>query len=229
MRARSPRTLVSVALAAAALVAGCSSDDSSGPTPQQLERQLLESTDLGPEWIETSRGPFDRREDEHPSIDPGLWCPTAETDAELLVNLAGERGADAELEIARPDALFIGVRQQLWSNDAVDDYLAAAAAAVGRCDGATWTDDDGTSFESARLDWPTVGDESVHWAVTTVDPTPSGDAVWRMTSSVVRIGDAVMVLQQADARRGDAPAPDDAAERQDLLQIAVTRYNATVD
>lgn len=229
MRARSVRSLLFVALLTASVAVGCGGGGNAGPTPQQLERVLLESTDLGPEWIETSRGPFDRRDDEHPSIDPALWCPDATAESEVLANLAGERGADAELEIARPEALFIGVRQQLWSNDAATDYLASADGAVERCDGTTWTDDDGNSFASARLDWPVVGDQAVHWSVTTVDPMPSGDAVWRMTLSVVRFGDVVMVLQQADARRDDSAAAEDDVERRDLLRIAVDRYLATAD
>jgi hypothetical protein len=161
-------------------------------TPQQLSNALLTASDLGDGWTEMQRDLFTTREPENPSIDPSLWCPDA--DADGLVMLAGQEGADVELSLGTPEALFL-VRQQAWTNADVDRYFAAATAAVAACVGVTWDDgDDNTYTLQPSTTMPTIGDESISWTVT-VELEDTNRTASFADQTIARFGDVVMVIQ----------------------------------
>jgi hypothetical protein len=160
-------------------------------TPQQLSGALLTMSDLGTGWTESQRDVFTTRQPENPSIDPSLWC--AAGNGEQLATLAGQEGADVELSLGANRVAYM-IRQQAWTNTAVEQYLSSVKAAVGACSGVTWKDGDGNSYTLQPLTAPKIGDDSIAWTVTIelIGPTP-------MTSfsqlTAARFGSAMMVLQ----------------------------------
>lgn len=81
-------------------VAGCSrSAEGQKPTPAMLSDALPTITDMSGSWNESQRQVFTSRGAENPSIDPSLWCPQASQVTKNLVTLAGQSGADVEMEL----------------------------------------------------------------------------------------------------------------------------------
>jgi hypothetical protein len=180
-------------------------------TPQQLSNALLTASDLGDGWTEMQRDMFTTREPENPSIDPSLWCPAA--DADGLAALAGQEGADVELSLGTPEALFL-VRQQAWTNADVDRYLAAATAAVATCLGVTWDDGAGNTYTlQPSTTMPTIGDESISWTVT-VELEDTNRTASFADQTIARLGDVVMVIQG-----GGSMTTSPAATAPDLVPI----------
>lgn len=197
---RSRRTLVTC-LGVVALTLGTSSclfkTASTGADPENLSEQLLGVTDLESKWNETQRQVFTDRGNENPSIDASMMCPEAKATADTFANLAGDRGADVEMEMKGVTAGAILLREQAWSNENAKNFLAAVKEAVTLCDGKEWTDDMGVTNSVAVLEDPKVGDDSVSWANESSPPASVGkekpSGVGR--NMVTRIGDVVLVLQ----------------------------------
>lgn len=195
------RKAVTACLAIAALSVGTSSclfkTASTAADPENLSKQLLEVTDLESKWNETQRQVFTTRGNENPSIDSSMMCPEAKSTADTFATLAGDRGADVEMEMKGVSAGGILMREQAWSNENAKNFLAAVKEAAALCDGKEWTDDSGVTNSIEILEDAKLGDESVGWANESSPPAnlgkekPSG--VGR--NIVVRIGDVVLVLQ----------------------------------
>ncbi len=132
--------LIGLALMSLALAA-CGSDGTASTTTttvsmtitaRQLSDALLTTSDLGTGWTETQRDTFATRQPENPSIDPSLWCPAGKGDQ--LVALAGQEGADVELNLGTTDSPYM-VRQQAWTNADVEQYFTSVKAAIAACSG----------------------------------------------------------------------------------------------
>lgn len=176
-------------------------------TTQQLSDALLTTADLGTGWTETQRTVFATREPENPSIDPSLWCPAA--DGAGLVALAGDEGADVELQLGSPQTPFM-VRQQAWTNADVARYLTATTAAVAACTGTSWTDSDGNTYRlEPSTTAPAIGDESVSWKVT-IELTAPDQPLSFTEQTVARFGEVLMVIQAGATMTTspDATAPN---------------------
>lgn len=190
-----------VLLALAAVLPACKSGGGSNPlTPQQLSAGLLTMADVKYEWNETQRQTFDPRGNENPSIDPSMFCPDAASDASSLQTLAGDAGADVEMEAKGITGGARLLRQQAWSDDNAIDYVTAVKAAVEACDGKSWTDEGGATTTFDALDDAGVGDESVGFASTITPPPGTEKQKYESRGRliVVRQGDIVMVLQAGD-------------------------------
>ena len=81
-----------------ALVAACGDSSSNLPTPKELSDALPMVTDMPDTWNESQRQVFEKREAENPSIDPSIWCSEAKDASANLLTLAGESGADVEMQ-----------------------------------------------------------------------------------------------------------------------------------
>ena len=203
---------VSSLIAVAVLVASCQTS-SGNPSPAEIGDGLLAVTDLDTEWRETQRDVFDERGVENPVLDAGAFCPAAEVAAGELDTLAGQAGADVEFQKKDGSA---AIRLQAWSNAETASFDDAVSTAAGICDGATWTDESGATATFTVVVGPDVGDSSVHWSTTIVptnDTSDMGDKGDKATStgrtSVVRWGDAVMVLQYGTFGSGASATIDD--------------------
>ena len=178
-------------------MAGCTK--SADKSPEGLSGRLLGIADMPGEWRETQRDVFAQRSNENPSIDPSVWCPKASAEVEKLTTLAGNAGADVEMQ-AESSGVEIPrlMRLQAWRNDAVREYFATLQTVVNICDGAKWNADPGVSEEMWKIDGPEVGDESVSWGSTTVPPSGTDKAKANGRTTVARLGEVIMVLQIGD-------------------------------
>lgn len=193
--------LVLTAVLCSAILLGCTkSAEGQKPTPSMISDVLLTITDMEGDWGETQRESFDQREPENPSIDPSVWCPEANEVAKDLVDLAGQSGADVEMQMHGIDDGARMMRLQAWSNDDVDAYFANASEAARICDGKTITDDDGVTSTFAIVENRDIGDESISWVQITTPPEGTGqdkfETVGRTT--IARFGGIIMVLQIGD-------------------------------
>lgn len=209
------------------VLAACGDDGNEARmhTPEALSAVLLTADDLGPGWTEQQRDTFTTREPENPSIDGSLWCPDAAKQDASLQKLAGDAGADVELEQAQGRGWFQSLRQQAWSNSDVSEYFKTARAAIKACTGATWTSE-GAEYTIEPLAGPMVGDESVSTSVVIVNPSPGGDMVSRSRISIARFGTALMVLQQGDVQSVDAKSQPTETEWQVSLEKAAAKIAA---
>lgn len=206
------RVMVSIAVLA---VAGCTqSVNDAGPTPSDLSDALLTVTDLGSGWNETQRQFFDVRSNENPSIDGSQLCSDAAAQSGMLTELAGQAGADVEMNYSGDGDGARFMRLQAWSNEDAEEYLDAIAAVVAICDGVTETDDIGVVSSTDSLTGRSIGDDSVSWSTRVVPPPDTQkdkfESVGRTT--VARFGEVVMVLQLGDANfagSAEAMAEDD--------------------
>lgn len=180
-----------------ALVAGCTK--SADKSPEGLAQGLLDITDMPGDWQETQRDVFTSRTNENPSIDPSIWCPNGSDEAAGLVELAGDAGADVEMQMQVDNAEVPRLmRLQAWRNESVRQYFAQVVTVVNICDAATWTEDPGVTQEMWKIDGPEVGDESVSWGSGLVPPKGKEMAASTGRTTVARIGDVIMVLQIGD-------------------------------
>jgi len=189
--------LVAVLLLGGVGLVGCTK--SADQSPEGLSKGLLDITDMPGEWRETQRDIYDTRSNENPSIDPSTWCPDGADEAAGLEALAGDAGADVEMQM-QVDGNEVPrlMRLQAWRNDSVRQYFAQILTVVNVCDNAKWTQDPGVTQEVRKIDGPDVGDESVSWGTSLVPP--EGKEVARSTgyTTVARIGEVIMVLQIGD-------------------------------
>ena len=184
-----------------AIGAGCTTnEEDSFPTPSQLSDALLTVTDMESGWEESQRQVFDTRSNENPSIDPSIWCAEAADASKNLETLAGDAGADVEMNWTKNESPRM-MRLQAWSNADAKDYMKDAKASAEACDGVTNTDSNDVTTETEMITNRSIGDESVSWSEKTVPPAGTeGDkfeSIGRTT--VARFGDIVMVLQLGDA------------------------------
>ena len=134
--ARGKGSTLAVALSCVALgLSGCTK--SADTSPEGLAGGLLDITDMPGDWQETQRDVFETRGDENPSIDPSTWCPEASDAAAGLDDLAGDAGADVEMQM-QIDGKEIPrlMRLQVWRNDDVRTYFADVLTVLNICDGA---------------------------------------------------------------------------------------------
>ena len=209
-------------------VTGCTkSATGQKPTPAMLSDALPSITDMPGSWSETQRQVFDERGVENPSIDPSVWCDEASQVAENLIALAGEAGADVEMEAEVADGGARMMRLQAWSNDDVSAYVTDVAEAVGICDGRSVTDRDGVSRSWEVIDDRQIGDESVSWIETTVPPedvlAEKFSSIGRTT--VARFGDLVMVLQLGDANFSGRTEPMAEEDWWTIVELAGQRLD----
>lgn len=167
---------------------------------EDLSRGLLTVTDMPKGWEETQRQVFETRGNENPSIDPSVWCKESVGDSAGLVALAGDSGADVEMNWAQGTGPRM-MRLQAWSNKDASSYFVAAKKSAESCDGVTATDASGVTTETQLITGRTVGDESVSWSDRTTPPQSivkdKFESVGRTT--VARFGKTIMVLQLGDA------------------------------
>lgn len=217
------------AVVAVCVLAGsaCTKSGSGNPSPGELADALLTVTDLDSQWNETQRQVFDERGNENPSLDPSMWCPDAKTIATPLVDLAGQAGADVEMEYKGLTGNARMLRQQAWSNADAKDYLATIKETVTLCDGKKWTDESGATTDFSNVTEPDVGDEAVSWSSTLTPPTGAEKEKYTAKGHVVvvRFNDVVMVLQAGDfSPEGTGKSMTD-AEWLDLVDRAVAKVD----
>jgi nitrous oxide reductase accessory protein NosL len=191
-----------VALVVSFAVVGCTrSAEGQMPTPAMISDALPTITDMPGDWRETQRQAFDTRGPENPSIDPSVWCPQAEMVTGNLVELAGDSGADVEMQELDETSVSRLMRLQAWANDDSENYYADAKEAVRICDGTTTTDESGAVTSTAIVEDRDIGDESISWSQTTTPPegTQKDKMEWISRTTIARFGAIVMVLQLGDA------------------------------
>jgi hypothetical protein len=188
--------LTGVLLAAVAII-GCTK--SADKSPAALSKGLLDITDMPGDWRESQRDVFQVRGPENPSIDPSTWCPDGADEAAGLEGLAGDAGADVEMQMqVAGDEVPRLMRLQAWRNDSVREYFEQVLTVVNVCDGAKWTEEPGVTQEVWKVDGPDVGDEAVSWATGLMPPAGKEMARSSGYTTVARIGEVIMVLQIGD-------------------------------
>ena len=212
-------------LAAVALVvlASCTkSAEGQIPTPDMLSDALPTITEMPGDWRETQRQVFSERSAENPSIDPSVWCPDASTVTKNLVDLAGDSGADVEMQAVMVAGTPRLMRLQAWANDEVEAYYRDAKEAVRICDGKNVTDEDGVMNVYDVIQARDIGDESISWMQTTTPPASAGEEKRSSTgrTTIARFGSIVMILQLGDvAQVGTSNTmPED--EWWDIVELA---------
>jgi hypothetical protein len=207
-------------------LAGCQrSIEKQVVTPATISEALPSITDMPGDWDETQRQVFDERGPENPSIDPSVWCPAAADLGDELVVLAGQSGADVEMQAESASGSPRMMRLQAWTNGDVDEYFDTAEEAALRCDGATITDPNGTIETMSIIDGREIGDESVSWEQT-VTPPPGlqGDKFQTVgRTTIARFGSIVMVLQLGDAAWTGDVVPLDEDEWWAIVELAGRR------
>lgn len=215
--------LLSSVCVALALVAGCTREaEGQLPTPEMISDALPTITDMPGEWKETQRQFFDTRSNENPSIDPSVWCPAAEMVTKNLVDLAGESGADVEMQAETPSETARLMRLQAWANDDVEDYFRDAKEAVRICDGEKVTDASGATEEYSIVANRDIGDESISWMQTTTPPPSTQQDKFQSIgrTTIARFGSIVMVMQIGDAAFTDKVVTMDEDEWWALVELA---------
>jgi hypothetical protein len=182
------------------------------PTPAMISEALPTITDMPGKWDETQRQVFETREPENPSIDPSVWCPDSDMVTKNLVELAGESGADVEMQDRTDSGSIRMMRLQAWANDDVEAYFRDAREAVRICDDAEVTVEPGVTESYSVIEARDIGDESISWMQTTTPPPATqGDkleVVGRTT--IARFGSIIMVMQIGDAAfTGETAAMDE--------------------
>ncbi|MEY2969157.1 MAG: hypothetical protein RIQ64_1784 [Actinomycetota bacterium] len=204
------------------IVAGCTK--SADKSPEVLSKGLLDITDMPGEWAETQRDVFEFRGAENPSIDPSTWCPDGAGQAAGLESLAGDAGADVEMQMqADGDEVPRLMRLQAWRNDSVREYFEQVLTVVNMCDGAKWTEEPGVTQEVWKIDGPDVGDESVSWGTDLLPP--QGKEMARSTghTTVARIGEVIMVLQIGDFKTASMSTTLNDEEWREIVQRAADK------
>ena len=188
--------LVTIAFVSVA-VTGCTK--SADKSPEALSKGLLDITDMPGDWRESQRDVFEVRAAENPSIDPSTWCPDGADESAGLEELAGETGADVEMQMqVNGNEVPRLMRLQAWRNESVREYFEQVLTVVNICDGTKWTEEPGVTQEVWKVDGPEVGDESVSWATGLVPPAGKEMARSSGFTTVARIGEVIMVLQIGD-------------------------------
>lgn len=192
------------------------------PSPDDISNALPNITEMPGTWNETQRQVFESRSNENPSLDPSVWCTAADEVTKNLVDLAGDSGADVEMQADDTNDGARMMRLQAWSNDDVRAYLGDAAEAARICDGKSVVDADGVGRSWELIQGRDIGDESVSWTERTVPPEDTrGDkfeSIGRTT--IARFGDIVMVMQMGDANWTGTTEQMDEADWWAIVQLA---------
>ena len=169
-------------------------DDANYISPQELSQVLVEVGDLPAGWTETQRETFNVRELENPSLDNSLWCPKVANSKSELSNLAGDTGADVELEFRESNGVFVAMRLQAWSNADAKRYFSLATSMIEKCDGESWTDND-VEYTEKIVDGVQVGDSSISWQVDISSKNATVNFSSSNKLSMVLFGDVIALLQ----------------------------------
>lgn len=215
----STKTLVAVAILTCT---GCTK--SADTSPEGLARGLLGITDMPGDWQETQRDIFTTRGNENPSTDPSTWCPASSNEAAGLVDLAGQAGADVEMQM-QVDGEEVPrlMRLQAWRNDSTRLYFQEVLTVVNICDGAKWTEEPGVTTEMWKIDGPNVGEESVSWGTQLVPPEGKEQAASIGRTTVARIGEVIMVLQICDFTTASSVGELSDADWREIVQRAADK------
>ena len=204
------------------VVASCTrSAEGQLPTPDMLSDALPTITEMPGDWRETQRQVFTIRGPENPSIDPSIWCGDASELTQGLVDLAGDSGADVEMQAVMVAGTPRLMRLQAWANDDVEDYFRDAKEAVRICDGKTVTDEDGVTNVYDVIQARDIGDESVSWLQTTTPPASAGEEKRSSTgrTTIARFGSIVMVLQLGDVAQAGTSNAMSEDEWWDIVEL----------
>lgn len=220
----------SLVLAGSVLLAGCGLflKSEGQKSAEELSKGLLTVTDMPKGWEETQRQVFEKRSNENPSIDPSVWCAEAASSSGNLIGLAGDSGADVEMNWAGGKGPRM-MRLQAWSNKDANDYLSEVRRSAQACDGVTATDANGVTTETHLITGKSVGEESVSWSQT-VTPLASTqkdkfESIGRTT--VARFGKVVMVLQLGDAAPAGTASLMPESEWWSIVELAATKLSKT--
>jgi hypothetical protein len=192
------------------------------PTPEMLSNALPTITEMPGEWNETQRQVFAVRGNENPSIDPSVWCPNVTELTKDLVSLAGESGADVEMQAEMPDGQPRMMRLQAWANDDVKTYFRDAREAVQICNNVEVKDVSGVMEKYSVIEARDIGDESISWQQTTTPPESTQTEKFQTVSrtTIARFGSIIMVLQLGDmAFTGSTEAMDE-DDWWDIVELA---------
>lgn len=214
-----------VSAGALALVLGACAK-SVDKSPEGLSERLLGITDMPGTWRETQRDVFTTRANENPSIDPSIWCPKSADETAKLTGLAGDAGADVEMQM-EVDGKEVPrlMRLQAWRADNVRKYFETAQTVVNICDGAKWTEEPGVSQEMWKIDGPEVGDESVSWGSTMSPPESTDKASSSGRTTIARLGEVIMVLQIGDFTVGGTSKALGDDEWREIVQRAADKLS----
>ena len=205
------------------LMASCTrSAEGQFPTPEMLSNALPTITEMPGEWNETQRQVFAVRGNENPSIDPSVWCPNVTELTKDLVSLAGESGADVEMQAEMPDGQPRMMRLQAWANDDVKTYFRDAREAVQICNNVEVKDVSGVMEKYSVIEARDIGDESISWQQTTTPPESTQTEKFQTVSrtTIARFGSIIMVLQLGDmAFTGSTEAMDE-DDWWDIVELA---------
>ena len=168
--------------------------DSRYVSTTDLSQALVETGDLPSGWSETQRDLFDMRQPENPSIDNSLWCPKATSSLGKLSKLAGDAGADVEMEYRKDTGVAVALRLQAWSNEDVREYFSLATRLVEQCDDETWTDSE-VSYVENIVDGVDIGKNSISWEVNIASSALSNDFSSTNRITMVLVGDVLGVVQ----------------------------------
>ena len=213
-----------MAAATLALVLGACTKSADGqiPTPEMLSDALPTITEMPGDWDESQRQVFTTRGAENPSIDPSVWCPAAEMVTGDLLDLAGESGADVEMQARAAGANPRLMRLQAWANNDVEAYFRDAKEAVNICDGETVTDADAVVSTYDVIDGRDIGDESISWLQTTTPPVSTQkekmSSIGRTT--IARFGSIIMVMQMGDVAMGETSTLMAEEDWWDIVELA---------
>lgn len=194
-------------------------------TPERLSDDLLTITDFEGNWQETQRQYFSRRSNENPSIDPSQWCPQADELVSQLSALAGESGADVEMQSKDVAGGARMMKLQAWSNADATRYVDQVIETARACDGIKWTDEIQVTATNDIIENRPVGDASISWMTRVVPPLDTQkqkfESVGRTT--MVQIGSIVMVLQIGDANWTGTTEPMKEDQRWSIVETAVDK------
>lgn len=206
----------------AIVVSGCTK--SADTSPEALSEGLLDITDMPGDWRETQRDVFTTRANENPSLDPSIWCPDAADEAAGLIDLAGDSGADVEMQM-QSDGKEVPrlMRLQAWRNDSTRQYFEQLVTVLNICDGAKWTEEPGVTTEMWKIDGPEVGDESVSWGSQLVPPEGKEAAASMGRTTVARLGEVIMVLQIGDFTTTSSVGELSDADWREIVQRAADK------
>jgi len=220
--ARMKKSLVIMMVAVGLLSACTQSAEGQLPTPEMLSNALPTITEMPGEWNETQRQVFAVRGNENPSIDPSVWCPNVTELTKDLVSLAGESGADVEMQAEMPDGQPRMMRLQAWANDDVKTYFRDAREAVQICNNVEVKDAIGVIEKYRVIEDRDIGDESISWQQTTTPPESTQTEKFQTVSrtTIARFGSIIMVLQLGDmAFAGNTEAMDE-DDWWDIVELA---------
>lgn len=206
----------------AVILGGCTK--SADRSPEALSKGLLDITDMPGEWQETQRDVYTTRGVENPSIDPSTWCPGAKEEVTKLDDLAGDAGADVEMQMQVDGAEVPRMmRLQAWRSDSASDYFEELVTVVNICDDAKWTEEPGVTQETWKIDGPEVGDESVSWGSQLVPPEGKEMAASSGRTTVARLGEVIMVLQIGDFTASSSAGELGDADWREIVQRAADK------